>query len=537
MLKDRYQLLGKIGEGSMGIVHRAMDKSNNRLVAIKQCTSSTKNAKNIERFKREYQFLSQNQHQNIVKALDLFESGKSNYLVLEYIEGITLGDLIYNHPRSISFNDQMKIAIQICDGIAFLNNRGIIHRDLKPDNIILSENNVPHILDLGIAKSQATDMDSLTSTGSIVGTISYMSPEQFANKDSKKIDVFSLCIVLYQFFAWLPGSPFQGKNFSDTMARILKMTLPSFSIYTQKNDLHHKTIANFLQAGMNKNPNKRIDINQLHTSLTHTYRGKNIEQLHELSLKINNKPNAMSLRFLTFVFAIFVLLVIYTFGIAKKTLPQNLPKSNSVTTLQKLYDNKNYAQVIHLLKNRDHLSTIELYLRANSYQRTKKYENAIQDYNACLQKKPVFFRAYVNRGLMWMKLREYDKAEEDFNLAIPHYPKSSFLHYKRGLLYQRNKRYKKALQNYKKALQINSKYVDVYVNVGDIYFKQKLYKKSITNYSKALEIKQNYAKAYFHRGVAYHKIQMHKEAKKDFFMARKQNNNYAKKIKRYYPKK
>ncbi|BBM81750.1 protein kinase [Candidatus Uabimicrobium amorphum] len=477
MLNNRYQVLEKLGEGSMGVVCRALDKSNNRLVAIKQCTLSTKNDKNVERFKREYQFLSQNQHKNIVKAYDLFRIENRYYLVLEYIRGITLGDLIFEHPRSILFSQQLEIAIQICDGVKFLNNRGIVHRDLKPDNIILTENYVPKILDMGIAKSQMRDMDSLTSAGKVVGTISYMSPEQFSHKDSNKIDVFSLAILFYQFFAWLPGSPFKGKNFSQTMHRILKETLPCFSIYTDKNNLQHKTVGNFLQLAMQKNPTQRIDINKLYFALCNARQINNIQNLYNHSNNLltsrTNPRRAMYIIICTLI----VLTAIFVYYIPFSSQPTDKKTQNTTFT-----------------KSLEHLENLH---------NTGKYTQAIQHANTMIEKgdaHPLLYRVYSCRAAAYYRNGMRDNAIRDFH----------------------------------QVLQLNDKALKIYVKLGALYAQKRLFNKSLQQFNAALRIKPDYAAAYYYRGITYALMKQKDKAQTNFKIAVRLDKRYMQKIHKYY---
>ena len=481
MLNGRYQILEKIGEGSMGVVYRALDKSSNRLVAIKQCTLSTKNEKHVERFKREYQFLSQNKHKNIVQAFDLFKLENRYYLVLEYIVGMTLGDLIFDRARSISFTQQLDIAIQICDGIKFLNNRGIVHRDLKPDNIILTENYVPKILDMGIAKSQMSDMDSLTSAGKVVGTISYMSPEQFSHKDSSKIDVFSLAILFYQFFAWLPGSPFKGKNFSQTMQRILRETLPCFSIYTDKKDLHHKTVGNFLQLALQKHPSKRIGINKLHASLCVVQQTDDIEKLYNKSNELLAKTSKSRLKQYLTVCAIFVVTLVYLSSVSPPKKPDILSKNSSP-------ESSSYKASLEYIK--------ELH-------RTGKYAEAINYTDGVIEKnsqQPDLYRAYFYRAASYYRNKMYDNANRDYH----------------------------------KVLQLNSQFTQARLQLGATYAKQGLYRESLQQYAVIVKRKPNYAPVYYYRGITYFLMKKYDNSKDNFRRAAQLDKKYLTKIRRYF---
>ncbi|BBM84774.1 protein kinase domain-containing protein [Candidatus Uabimicrobium amorphum] len=234
ILKDRYEIKKLLGQGATSMVYLAQDLKENRLVAVKQLQSTTMESmeKLKSRFVREYYFLSKIKDMNIVRAYDYFHISESTpqidihffFLVLEYVPGVLLSEYIpqiSNTPLRV----KLAMASQMIRPIEVLNAMGILHRDIKPSNIMVCEKTrLIKLLDLGIAKSLGQG-SNLTQTGVAMGTPSYMSPEQTEGDCTISSDVFSLGVVLYQFFAGLKESPFQRQTAMATMKAICSESL------------------------------------------------------------------------------------------------------------------------------------------------------------------------------------------------------------------------------------------------------------------------------------------------------------------------
>ncbi|BBM84700.1 protein kinase domain-containing protein [Candidatus Uabimicrobium amorphum] len=261
LLNNRYQFQKTIGQGGMGKVYLVEDTFSGELVVVKECIPK-ENAQNvIERIKREYQFMKKIQHPNLVSALDFFQQQGRYFIVMEFVEGMTLQVLIHSHPRSITLEEQLHIAQKICDVVAALNENDIIHRDLKPDNIIVQKNSLePKLLDLGIAKAINSELANITKTNTIIGTPQYMSPEQIDDKMpiGKNTDVFALGAMLYQFFSWQKHSPFYGGNIISTMDRVLRLEVPPLTACMNTNNHSVVFLSKVLSQALQKDPQQRI---------------------------------------------------------------------------------------------------------------------------------------------------------------------------------------------------------------------------------------------------------------------------------------
>ncbi len=206
-----YQILRKLGAGGMGEVYKAQDTHLNRFVAIKVLSrEKAGDQERRRRFIQEAQAASSLNHPNIITIHDIVSQGTDEFMVMEFVNGKTLTELIPNNGLSVATT--LQYAVQIAAGLEAAHTVGIIHRDLKPDNIMVTENGLVKVLDFGLAKLTAVnDFVSLTDEtatagplpmtveGSILGTVSYMSPEQAQGKNvDARSEVFSFGTVIYE---------------------------------------------------------------------------------------------------------------------------------------------------------------------------------------------------------------------------------------------------------------------------------------------------------------------------------------------------
>jgi serine/threonine-protein kinase len=218
----KYDVLSVLGRGGMGVVYKAVDSRIKRMVAIKMMTSdAAKDPDYLKRFYREAQSTGALQHPNIVVVYDLGEEEGNPYLVMEYLEGITL-DKIVSARTPLSLYEKLNIIVQVLDGLAYAHQRGIVHRDVKPQNIMVLRDRTVKIVDFGIARMGPT---GLTRTGQVIGTISYMSPEQInAQAVDGRSDIFAAAVVLYELITC--ALPFEGRDTTSTIMKILQEPAP-----------------------------------------------------------------------------------------------------------------------------------------------------------------------------------------------------------------------------------------------------------------------------------------------------------------------
>ena len=205
---SHYQILEKLGEGGMGVVYKARDTELGRFAAIKALPAGkVADPERLQRFLTEARAASALNHPNIVTIYDLIREGDNCYLVMEYIEGRTLESLIPN--QGMRLNELLGISMQVAGAVAAAHAAGIVHRDLKPANVMVAAGGLAKVLDFGLAKliepvglaedSATLTLQAQTEKGAILGTVSYMSPEQAEGRPvDARSDIFSFAALLYE---------------------------------------------------------------------------------------------------------------------------------------------------------------------------------------------------------------------------------------------------------------------------------------------------------------------------------------------------
>ena len=232
-----YEILGQIGAGGMGVVHRARDPRLGREVAIKVLPASfSADPERLQRFEQEARAAAALNHPNIVAVFDIGESGGAPYVVSELLEGETLRERL--RTGALSTRKATDYALQITRGLAAAHEKGIVHRDLKPENLFITHDNRIKILDFGLAKftrpeittdsGDAPTLQVATDPGYVMGTVGYMSPEQVRGKTADhRSDLFAFGAILYEMLSGKRA--FHGETPADTMSAILKEDPPELS--------------------------------------------------------------------------------------------------------------------------------------------------------------------------------------------------------------------------------------------------------------------------------------------------------------------
>ena len=214
----RYEILDELGRGAMGVVFKARDPLIGRLVALKTITASVADEPGmVERFWREAKAAGALQHANIVTIHDVGEADGVPFIAMEYLEGESLASLI-SRGAPLSLTEKVGYLVQTCRALQYAHRRGVIHRDIKPANIVLTVEGVIKVVDFGIARVSDA---SHTRTGTLLGTLGYMSPQQIHGKRADGLsDIWSVGVVLYEL---LTGRrPFKGGNQADLMRSIMQ---------------------------------------------------------------------------------------------------------------------------------------------------------------------------------------------------------------------------------------------------------------------------------------------------------------------------
>jgi serine/threonine-protein kinase len=221
----RYELLGRIGKGGMGVVYRGRDTVIGRLVAVKMLVSDIDVSEETrERFFREARSAGQLAHRNIITIYDFGEEGGRAYIVMELLTGESLTSVLAR-PERLPIEQQVEIMARVTEALAFAHARGIIHRDVKPANLFLTTDGAIKVLDFGVARIASS---KLTRSGLIVGTPDYMSPEQVMGKVvDQRSDVFSAGAVFYQLLSG--RKPFGAKTLPQTLNKVMTESPPALT--------------------------------------------------------------------------------------------------------------------------------------------------------------------------------------------------------------------------------------------------------------------------------------------------------------------
>lgn len=261
-INDRYEIIRSIGEGGMANVYLAHDTILDRDVAIKILRGDlASDEKFVRRFQREALSASSLSHPNIVEMYDVGEDNGNYFIVMEYIEGKTLKQLLKKRG-CLTLSEAIDIMLQLTDGMSHAHDSYIIHRDLKPQNIMISDDGGIKITDFGVA--MALNETQLTQTNSVMGTVHYLPPEQASGKGSTiRSDIYSMGIIFYELLTGI--LPFKGESAVEIALKHMRDPLPSVR---KQNPAIPQSIENIILKATAKNPkNRYLDAKAMHQDL------------------------------------------------------------------------------------------------------------------------------------------------------------------------------------------------------------------------------------------------------------------------------
>src|SRR5579863_3299139 len=246
----RYEIIELVGRGGMGVLYRARDAVLERNVAVKMMLLDfTTDQTARDRFQREARAVARLQHRNVVTIHELGEVDGTPYIVMEFLSGRDL-DAMLKGDVPMTLAQKLDVVIQLCDGLGYAHEQGIVHRDVKPGNVRVLEDGTVKILDFGIAKFAQS---SITQSGMIMGTPSYMAPEQIMGKPvDGRADLFSVGVLLYELLSG--QKPFTGESPTTVVYQIIHVEPPpvNASVPELPESLHE-----IVSRALQKNPDDR----------------------------------------------------------------------------------------------------------------------------------------------------------------------------------------------------------------------------------------------------------------------------------------
>lgn len=285
-----YTLLQHIGEGGMGLVFKARDEKLQRIVALKMIRTANGSSAEVARLLAEARAIARLEHESIVRVYELGESKTCPYFSMEFVNGKDLSQLVYLHP--VDPHVACSYLIQACDAVAFAHRHGILHRDLKPSNLLRRYDGVIKVADFGL--SQPLDNDETQRSGQLVGTPSYMAPEQARGEAlTPAADVYSLGATLYHLVTGRP--PFQAASSAETIKQILESDpIPARTV----NPTLDRDLDTICAKCLEKNPERRYrSVDDLAADLRRYLDGRPVQArpigpVHRLYRWCRRKPRA-----------------------------------------------------------------------------------------------------------------------------------------------------------------------------------------------------------------------------------------------------
>jgi serine/threonine protein kinase len=278
VIGDRYKIENLINRGGMGDVYRALDTQSGQRVAIKTLSRQVlqEDMSLVERFRREADVLKRLEHPNIVKILATLDSDGDQHIIMEYVTGGSLAQLLAREGK-LPLARALQISLDLSDALTRAHRLRILHRDIKPANILLAEDGTPRLTDFGVAQ-MGDQQTRLTRQGALVGTVAYLAPELCEGKDySEQTDIWSFGLVLYEMLAG--RNPFQSERLGEVVGAILNEPVPDMARF--RDDVP-SGVRDLLGQMLQKSPTERIQsIRAVGTALEQLVRFPEKESLPE----------------------------------------------------------------------------------------------------------------------------------------------------------------------------------------------------------------------------------------------------------------
>ncbi len=460
LIEGQYEIIEKIGEGGMGVVYKARQPSLGRFVAVKVLHSHLKSeSATIRRFQKEARAVGALKHQNVSGVLHFGVLDGSPYLVMDYIDGQRLSDLIKTEQR-LHWSQFKQIISQLCAGLSHAHNAGLVHRDLKPGNIMLEHERgtvCAKIVDFGIVKilREEEGAEPLTQTGEIFGTPLYMSPEQCqGHAMDHRSDIYALGCVMFEMLTGAP--PFRGNSPISTVVKHLHDSVPSLA----RDDIPPH-VQRVLQKALAKDPEMRFQsVDELAAALDNPGFALGGGEAHWAKLKLRESAFALPI-------AAIALVGIGVIVLAFQSLPVKQTTSDTAPPV-----------AVHSVK----VPTTQSLLKdAGDRMLQGEYPAALAACEAAIRLNPHCHEAMTKAGFALIQMKNP----------------------------------KKAIDYFDRALKVNPNLANALVGRAEARFRLKNAEGAAADLTSALQLDST-ANIYALRGLARQRLGLHQEAIEDF---------------------
>jgi tetratricopeptide (TPR) repeat protein/predicted Ser/Thr protein kinase len=529
----RYQILSQLGKGAMGVVYLANDPLLNRQVAIKTIDLTIEDAARREflrgRLLRDARAAASLSHANIVGIYDVVEDGDFACIVMEYVNGENLAAYLSRNPIA---DPQYSVYVirAMAAALDYTHKRGIIHRDIKPANVMLDTARTPKITDFGIAR--ITECATTNMTGTVMGTIEYMAPEQIKGEAiDGRADQFALGVVAYRM---LTGSTLYGEGSMATIAYKIVNETPAPA--RSRNSWLPYGIDSVLDKALAKDPNDRYaNCSEFGDALAVAMTGVDREaSTVAMTMPTGNETHGNRGRNRRLVvIAAGATAAIAGLSIAKpwETWTHTTPVETRPTLQAAAPPVENPAPKKALVKPPAKTSTAAAAQAATVEQpadadvesqiplpsgdpasdainhgrelmKGRQFAEAVQAFTKAADIRPRWVQAYIGRGNAYQKLEQFDAAIRDYSRAIRIDPKSFQAYFLRGQSYVRSEQDDLALADFTQAIALKPAAPAALTARGEIYLRKKDYPKAVADFSDTIRITPDNGAAYRGRAAA-----------------------------------
>ncbi|MEK7309933.1 MAG: tetratricopeptide repeat protein [Planctomycetota bacterium] len=528
----KYRLIKKLGQGGMGTVYLAWDAMLNRQIALKALI--LEDIESTARFMREARATAKLKHPNIVNVYEANVVGKTYYLTMDYIDGISLADLISDHDTSLTPKRIAQIIRDMALALEYAHNNGIIHRDIKPGNILINRTGHVYLTDFGLAKELSGLERSLTISGTTLGTPDYMAPEQAMGKKDEidqRSDIFSLGATLYHT---LTGQlPFRGNELYDVLNQVVNHEPPTPSSII----VVHKDLETICLKCLDKDKARRYQsMAELADDLRSYIEGEPIQARRISSMtriwRRVKKNKAITIS----IAGAGMILLAALIGLAVSSAKAKEKAEIYRVDAYRLFGQKKYDQALiacekirEITRTDEKINDLqqrclaemesqkaafrekdervrrraEAKMALDRAERAPTADKKIEIAGEALKIDPTFAEAYQLMGLVYKEKFDYPKAVECFSKAIEFSPELAYAYYERAMIMTFWDMPKKALPDLEMVLKYDPESYMGHFARGCIEGAQGKFDEAIESYTKVIKLHPNYSLAYSKRGSAY----------------------------------